>query len=110
MARDLIAEQLHMNPKRVTDEAWLVADLGTDRLERIELMLAIEDQLAGPEIGEDQADQLAIVGDLVRSMEVRAPSLETVRDKVDRRFARGRAQSGGLVERLWVMPNTIWIS
>ena len=71
--RNLIASQLRVNLKRVTDEARLV-DLGADWLDRLELMIAIEDQFAGVEIGEDQQDQLLVVGDLIRFIEAHQPN------------------------------------
>ena len=72
--RNLIAAHLRVNPRRVTDEARLVEDLGADWLDRLELMIAIEDRFCAVEIGEDQADQLVIVGDLVRFIEARQPN------------------------------------
>jgi len=67
--RNLIAAQLHVNLRRVTDEARLIEDLGADWLDRLELILAIEDQFGCVEIGEEQADQMARVGDLIRFIE-----------------------------------------
>jgi acyl carrier protein len=71
--RNLVAAQFHVKLKRVTDEARLVEDLGADWLDRLELMIAIEDQFGCVEIGEDQADQIARVGDLIRFIETYRP-------------------------------------
>ena len=49
--RNLIAAHLRVNPRRVTDEARLVEDLGADWLDRLELMIAIEDRFCAVEIG-----------------------------------------------------------
>ena len=68
--RNLVAAQLHVNLRRVTDEARLVEDLGADWLDRLELMITIEDQFGCVEIGEEQADQMARVGDLIRFIEL----------------------------------------
>ena len=68
--RSLIAAQLHVNLKRVTDEAHLVEDLGADWLDRLELMIAIEDQFGCVEIPDDQADKIMRVGDLIRFVEI----------------------------------------
>ena len=67
--RSLVAAQLHVNLRRVTEEARLVEDLGADWLDRLELMIAIEDQFGCIEIEEEQADQMARVGDLIRFIE-----------------------------------------
>jgi acyl carrier protein len=41
-------------------------DLGADLFDRVELMLAIEDQFAGVEITDDDVEQIQVVGDLIR--------------------------------------------
>ncbi len=64
--RALIAQQLRVNVGCVTDEAHLANDLGADWLDRLELMIAIEDQFAGVEIVDDAVDQFEVVGDLIR--------------------------------------------
>ena len=43
--------------------------LGADFLDRVELMLAIEDQFAGVEITDDDVEQIQVVGDLVRHVQ-----------------------------------------
>ena len=64
--RALIADHLDVDVKRVTDEAHFTDDLGADWLDRIELMILIEDEFAGVEITDDDADQIEVVGDLIR--------------------------------------------
>ncbi len=64
--RALIAQQLRVNVGRVTDEAHLADDLGADWFDRLELMIAIEDQFARVEIVDDAIDQIEVVGDLIR--------------------------------------------
>jgi acyl carrier protein len=68
--RALIAEHLGVDIARVTDEAHLSDDLGADWLDRLELMIAIEDQFTDVEITDDDADQLNVVGDLIRHIEL----------------------------------------
>ena len=48
--RALIANHLGVSVSRVTDEAHFTKDLGADWLDRLELMMAVEDQFAGVEI------------------------------------------------------------
>lgn len=67
--RNLIAKQLRVDVERVTDEAHLVGDLGADWLDRLELMIAIEDRFAAMEIPDDALDQLMVVGDLMHYIE-----------------------------------------
>ena len=68
--RTVIAEYLGVNVKRVTDEARFSDDLGVDWLDRLELMILIEDKFAGVEISDNDADQIEVVGDLIRHIEI----------------------------------------
>jgi len=67
--RTLIANQLGVDVKRVTDEAHFTDDLGADWLDRLELMIVIEDRFADVVITDEDIDQLEIVGDLIRHIE-----------------------------------------
>jgi acyl carrier protein len=64
--RALIAGRLDVDVRRVTDDAHFSDDLGADWLDRLELMILIEDQFAGVEITGHDADQIEVVGDLIR--------------------------------------------
>ena len=68
--RTLIAEYLGVDVRRVTDEAHFSNELGADWLDRLELMILIEDEFAGVEITDNDADQLEVVGDLIRHIEI----------------------------------------
>ena len=48
--RNVIAEYFRIDADRLTDEARLRDDFGADWLDRLELMIAIEDQVVGVEI------------------------------------------------------------
>jgi len=67
--RTLIAIHLGVDVKRVTDEARFTNDLGADWLDCLELMILIEDQFDGVEMTDDDVDQIAVVGDLIRHIE-----------------------------------------
>ncbi len=67
--RTLIAKQLGVDVKRVTDEAHFTDDLGADWLDRLELMIVIEDRFADVVITDEEVDQLEVVGDLIRHIE-----------------------------------------
>ena len=67
--RTLIAHQLGVDVKRVTDEAHFADDLGADWLDRLELMIAIEDRFVDVVITDEDVDQVEVVGDLIRHIE-----------------------------------------
>ncbi len=67
--RALVAKHLDVDVGRVTDEAHFRHDLGADWLDRLELLILIEDQFADVEIPVDDADQIEVVGDLIRYVE-----------------------------------------
>jgi acyl carrier protein len=67
--RTLIANQLGVDVKRVTDEAHFTNDLGADRLDRLELMIVIEHRFADVVITDEDVDQIEVVGDLIRHIE-----------------------------------------
>jgi acyl carrier protein len=64
----LIAKQLGVDIEFVTSETHFTHDLGADLIDRVELMLAIEDQFAGVEITDDDVEQIQFVGDLIRRL------------------------------------------
>ncbi len=55
----------------VTSETHFANDLGADLLDRVELMLAIEAQFAGVEITDDDVEQIQLVGDLIRHLNIK---------------------------------------
>src|SRR5262249_1906022 len=67
--RTLIANQLGVDVKRVTDEAHFTDDLGADWLDRLQLMIVIEDQFADVVITDEDVDQLEAVGDRIHQIE-----------------------------------------
>lgn len=67
--RILIANHLGVSVGRVTDDAHFTHDLGADWLDRLELMVAVEDQFVGVEITDDAVDRIEVVGDLIRHIE-----------------------------------------
>jgi len=63
--RTLIAKYLGVDAKRVTDEAHFSDDLGLDWLDRVELMILIEDEFPDIELSDNDANQIEVVGDLI---------------------------------------------
>ena len=69
--RTLVAKQLGVDVAFVTSETHFANDLGADSLDRVELMLAIEDRFAGVEITDDDVERIQVVGDLVRHLNIK---------------------------------------
>jgi acyl carrier protein len=61
----LIADRLGVDAARVTDQAHLMKDFGLDWLQRVELVIFVEER-AGIDLLDDDVDQFELVGDLVQ--------------------------------------------
>ena len=66
--RAVIADQLSVDVKRVTDQTHFARDLGVGWLNRLELVIFIEDW-TGLELHDDDVEQISVVGDLIRFFE-----------------------------------------
>ena len=62
--RGIIANQLGVEPDKVTPEAKFVEDLGADSLDTVELIMAFEEEF-GLEISDEAAAELRSVGDAI---------------------------------------------
>jgi acyl carrier protein len=62
--KKVIAEQLGLDQAQVTNEKKIVADLGADSLDTIEMVMAIEDEF-GVEISDDDAEKVVSVQDAI---------------------------------------------
>jgi acyl carrier protein len=69
--KDIIVEQLGVNPEQVTPEASFIEDLGADSLDIVELVMAFEEEF-GVEVPDEDAEKLQTVGDVIRYIEERA--------------------------------------
>ena len=63
--REIIVNELGVEPEKVTQEASFVEDLGADSLDTVELVMAFEEEF-GIEIPDEDAENLQTVGDAVR--------------------------------------------
>jgi len=66
--KDIIVEQLGVNPDQVTPDAKFIEDLGADSLDTVELVMALEEEF-GSEIPDEQAEKLQSVGDVIKYIE-----------------------------------------
>src|SRR5438045_9138999 len=66
--RDIIVQQLGVNPEQVTPEAKFIEDLGADSLDTVELVMAFEEEF-GQEIPDEEAEKLQSVGDVNKYIE-----------------------------------------
>ena len=66
--RDIIVEQLGVNPEQVTPEAKFIEDLGADSLDTVELVMAFEEEFA-IDVPDEEAEKLQCVSDVVRFIE-----------------------------------------
>jgi len=67
--RNLICDQLGLEPDQVTMESGFFTDLHCDSLELIELTNTVEEEYDLEEIPEETLVELKTVGDLVRYLE-----------------------------------------
>ena len=63
--KELVAEQLAMEPAEVTMETSLEEDLGADSVDLVELVMAMEEEFEVGETQEEDLSTLKTVGDAV---------------------------------------------
>ena len=61
--KDIIVEQLGVNPEQVTPTASFIEDLGADSLDIVELVMAFEEEFS-VEVPDEDAEKLQTVGDV----------------------------------------------
>ncbi len=59
--KDIIVEQLGVNPEQVTPQASFIEDLGADSLDIVELVMAFEEEFS-VEVPDEDAEKLQTVG------------------------------------------------
>ncbi|GDX09009.1 acyl carrier protein [Verrucomicrobiota bacterium] len=66
--KDIIVEQLGVNPEQVTESASFIEDLGADSLDTVELVMAFEEEFS-VEVPDEDAEKLQTVGNVVDYIE-----------------------------------------
>ncbi len=66
--KNIIIEQLHVTPEKVTEHASFVEDLGADSLDIVELVMAFEEKFA-IEIPDEDSAKIGRVSDAVKYIE-----------------------------------------
>jgi acyl carrier protein len=66
--KDIIVEQLGVNPEQVTPTASFIEDLGADSLDIVELVMAFEEEF-NVEVPDEDAEKLQTVGDVIKYIE-----------------------------------------
>ena len=68
--RALIARYLGIDVEQLTDEVHFRNDFDLDSLNWLELLILIEETFSGVEFSDAAADQIEVVGDLIRHIEI----------------------------------------
>mgnify|MGYP001010218638 CR=1 FL=1 len=71
--REIIINELGVEPEKVTDDASFVEDLGADSLDTVELVMAFEEEF-GLDIPDEDAEKMKTVGDAVRYLNKQSES------------------------------------
>ncbi|MSN96468.1 acyl carrier protein [Campylobacter sp. FMV-PI01] len=66
--RDVVVEQLNVNPEAVKMESKIIEDLGADSLDVVELIMALEEKF-DVEIPDSDAEKLISIEDVVKYIE-----------------------------------------
>ena len=69
--KNILVEELQLDPEEITPEAELTNDLGINSIELADLVLMCEDKF-GVEIGDDDILQFVTVGDVATYLESHA--------------------------------------
>ena len=73
--RQIIVEQLGVEPSEVTPTASFVDDLGADSLDRVELIMALEETF-GVEIPDEEAEKISTVQNAIDYIQKNAKSVK----------------------------------
>ena len=63
--RSMLASQLNVDEKKITEQSRIVEDLGADSLDMIEMLMALEEQFQ-ISVPDEEAENLKTVGDIAK--------------------------------------------
>ncbi len=66
--KEIVVNQLGVQPDQVNPEAKFIEDLGADSLDQVELVMALEEEF-GADIPDEDAEKLTTVGDAIKYIE-----------------------------------------
>ncbi len=66
--KEVVVEQLNVNPDEVKEESKFADDLGADSLDVVELVMSLEEKF-DIEIPDEEAEKIATVADAVKFIE-----------------------------------------
>ena len=66
--KEVVVEQLSVNPDEVKEDSKFVEDLGADSLDVVELVMALEEKF-DIEIPDDEAEKIQTVKDVINNNE-----------------------------------------
>ena len=69
--KNIIVEQLRVEPEQVKPEAQFINDLGADSLDTVELIMALEEEF-DVEIPDEQAEKIKTVGEAIEHIKAKA--------------------------------------
>ena len=69
--KEIIINELGVDPEKVSHEASFVEDLGADSLDTVELVMAFEEEF-GVDIPDEDAEKMRTVGDAITYIEKEA--------------------------------------
>ena len=71
--KEIIMNQLAVNPEQLTPEASFIDDLGADSLDTVELIMALEDEFS-VKIPDEDAEKILTVQDAINYLNQRVPA------------------------------------
>ena len=66
--RDIICEQLEVEPEAVTEESLIVDDLGADSLDIVDMVMSIEEEF-NIEVPDEAIENIRSIDDVVKFIE-----------------------------------------
>jgi acyl carrier protein len=66
--KEIVVDQLGVNPDQVTEDAKFIDDLGADSLDTVELVMALEEEF-DMSIDDEDSEKLRAVSDVIKYIE-----------------------------------------